>query len=118
MLSSTVDHKIKLDQGDNFHADDKLIKSKVEMTRSIKASLFCGQGSVSETRISIEERRIRDDLEMDIEEDLECGIIENMGRLACHLQRLYQHRDTRQLTGSATDDHILPPHSENTFFGR
>ncbi|PUZ39290.1 hypothetical protein GQ55_9G278000 [Panicum hallii var. hallii] len=71
------------------------------------------QGAVSENKISTEEQRIRDDLEADIEEDLEREIIDNMCRLARHLQRLYQHRDRRQLRCSATDFQFSPRHAEN-----
>jgi hypothetical protein len=53
-------------------------------------------------------------LEADIEEDLENEIIDNMCRLARHLQRLYQHRHGRQHMGSAaTDRRFSTPHPEN-----
>uniref|UniRef100_A0A0E0B9S9 Uncharacterized protein n=1 Tax=Oryza glumipatula TaxID=40148 RepID=A0A0E0B9S9_9ORYZ len=61
------------------------------------------EGDASENNtISPEELQIRDELEADIEEDLEREIIDDMCRLTRHLQRLYQQRDLRQLTGSAT----------------
>nr|TKV94054.1 hypothetical protein SEVIR_9G268600v2 [Setaria viridis] len=72
------------------------------------------QGAVPENTISTEELRIRNDLEADIEKDLEREIIDNMCRLARHLQRLYQHRHGRQLMGSATDCRFSTPHAENT----
>ncbi|KAG8091400.1 hypothetical protein GUJ93_ZPchr0012g21786 [Zizania palustris] len=53
--------------------------------------------------ISAEEQQIRDELEADIEEDLEREIIDDMCRLAHHLQRLYQHKDWRKLTRPATN---------------
>ncbi|OEL36913.1 hypothetical protein BAE44_0002068 [Dichanthelium oligosanthes] len=73
---------------------------------------FCKQGAVLENTISTE-LRIREDLEADIEEDLEREIIDNMCHLARHLQKLYQHRDRRQRTGSVTDYQFSPPHAEN-----
>ncbi|BAT10596.1 Os10g0376450 [Oryza sativa Japonica Group] len=61
------------------------------------------QGDASENNTnSPEELQIQDELEADIEEDLEREIIDDMCRLTRHLQRLYQQRDLRQLTGSAT----------------
>ncbi|XP_062205479.1 uncharacterized protein LOC133907444 [Phragmites australis] len=72
------------------------------------------QGAVAENTFSTEELRIRDDLEAEIEEDLEHEIIDNMCRLARHLQRLYQHKDRRELTGSATDYQFALSHTENT----
>nr|ABG66051.1 hypothetical protein LOC_Os10g23004 [Oryza sativa Japonica Group] len=61
------------------------------------------RGDASENNTnSPEELQIQDELEADIEEDLEREIIDDMCRLTRHLQRLYQQRDLRQLTGSAT----------------
>ncbi|XP_015697305.1 uncharacterized protein LOC107305154 [Oryza brachyantha] len=72
------------------------------------------QGDASETEnkvISAEELQIRDELEADIEEDLEREIIDDMCCLARHLQRLYQQRDLRELTGSATGYQLPPYHT-------
>uniref|UniRef100_A0A0D9XJ50 Uncharacterized protein n=1 Tax=Leersia perrieri TaxID=77586 RepID=A0A0D9XJ50_9ORYZ len=52
--------------------------------------------------MSVEELQIRDELEADIEEDLEREIINTMCLLARHLQRLYEHKDLRELAGLAT----------------
>ncbi|CAL4924686.1 unnamed protein product [Urochloa decumbens] len=71
------------------------------------------QGAVPENTVSTEELRIRDNLEADVEDELEREIIDNMCRLAHHLQRLYQHRHTRQLAGSDTDYQFSTPHAEN-----
>ncbi|CAN6318676.1 unnamed protein product [Urochloa humidicola] len=71
------------------------------------------QEAIPEKTISTEELRIRDNLEADIEHDLERDIIDNMCCLARHLQRLYQHRHARQLTGSDTDYQFSSPHAEN-----
>uniref|UniRef100_A0A0E0M735 Uncharacterized protein n=1 Tax=Oryza punctata TaxID=4537 RepID=A0A0E0M735_ORYPU len=77
-----------------------VVPNHLETGSSIKG--LGGDASENNT-ISPEELQIRDELEADIEEDLEREIIDDMCRLARHLQRLYQHRDLRELTGSATN---------------
>jgi hypothetical protein len=77
---------------------------------------FCEQGYKTEnTVVSTEERQILNELEADIEEDLEREIIDSLCRLARHLQRLYQHKDTRKLTGSATDYQFALSYTHSMF---
>lgn len=73
------------------------------ITWTFSETVTVKQGDASENNTnSPEELQIQDELEADIEEDLEREIIDDMCRLTRHLQRLYQQRDLRQLTGSAT----------------
>ncbi|KAL6883384.1 hypothetical protein ACP4OV_010798 [Aristida adscensionis] len=71
------------------------------------------QGAISENAVSAAELKIRDELEADIEEDLEREIIDDMCRLARHLQRLYQHKDRREFNGSANNYQLSLSHTEN-----
>ncbi|KAJ1295678.1 hypothetical protein BS78_01G241000 [Paspalum vaginatum] len=71
------------------------------------------QGAASDNTVSAEELKIFDDLEAEIEDDLEKEIVNEICRLTRHLQRLYQHKDRRELAHPATDYHFSLSNAED-----